>query len=226
MKMEDYALFIKETLDRYKGKYKHEPLKNLPVYNDQTVICGYLRPITEDYRITLPGCSALLGKWREENPGIATGTFQVTRERTEKWLDEHIIGRDDRILFLIVALDGQFLGHIGFSSFDYQEKACEVDAVLRGVKDIQPGLMGYALNSLICWGHNDLQLEKITLKVFADNTHAIQFYQRCGFQVVQLIPLVKVALPSEEKWEIRSQLQGIVAERYYTEMIYKGMGVL
>lgn len=224
--MKDYALFIKETLDRYKGKYKHEPLKHLPVYNDQTILCAYLRPITEDYRITLPGCSDLLGKWREDNPGIATGTFQVTRERTEKWLDAHIIGRDDRILFLITALDGQFLGHIGFSSFNYQEKSCEVDAVLRGVKDVHPGLMGYALNSLIFWGLHDLQLEKITLMVFADNTHAIQFYKRCGFQFVQLIPLGKVVLPSEEKWEISPQLQGTVAERYYTEMIYKGIEVL
>lgn len=221
--MKDYALFIKERLDCYKGKYQPESLKLLPVYNYQTILCAYLRPITEDYRITLPGCSDLLGKWREENPGIATGTFQVTRERTEKWLDTHIIGRDDRILFLIVALDGQFLGHIGFSSFEYQEKACEVDAVLRGVNDVHPGLMGYALNSLICWGLSDLRLEKITLKVFADNTHAIQFYRRCGFQVMQLIPLVKVVLPGEEKWEISPQLQGTVAERYYTEMIYQGI---
>lgn len=222
--MNDYAMFIKETFDNYKCKYIHEPLKCLPVYNDKNIICAYLRPITEDYRITLPECSELLGKWREDNPSIATGTFQVTRERTEIWLDKHIIGREDRILFLIVGLGGQFIGHLGFSNFYYEEKSCEVDAVLRGVKDFYPGLMEYAMKSLIFWGVHQLNLEKITLRVFSDNTRAIRFYERCGFQFVQLIQLVKVVLPNEEKWEVSQQSQDTSAERYYTEMKYGGIG--
>lgn len=223
--LEDYSLFIKKTFDRYKGKSRHRPLKTLPIYDEERRICAYLRPITQNYRISLPECSELLGKWRQENPSIATGTFQVTRERTEKWLDMHIIDREDRILFLIVGLDGQFLGHMGFSSFDYEKKTCEVDAVLRGVKGLYPGLMRYAMRSLINWGIHELHLDHITLKVFSDNSHAIRFYEKCGFEFAKLIPLAKVVRPGEEKWEICPWPQDTAPERYYAEMIYKGMDV-
>jgi RimJ/RimL family protein N-acetyltransferase len=76
------------------------------------------------------------------------------------------------------------------------------------------------MNSMINWGKNILKLKEITLKVFYDNTHAINFYERCGFTKNILIPLVKVVLPDEEKWEISNDLTMQNAERYYLKMIY------
>jgi RimJ/RimL family protein N-acetyltransferase len=215
--MMKYADFIKDIFDRYKGKFPSRSLKCIPVYKDDTLY-AYLRPITEDYRTALPGCVELLSKWRIENPSISTGSFEVTTERTEKWLDNHVINKPDRILFLIMSLDGQPLGHIGFASFGFEEKGCEVDAVLRGVKDVYPGLMTHALAALILWGLEELRLEKITLKVFSDNKSAIGFYERFGFYYVKSIPLVRIVLPGEEKWEIAEQGVKEPAERYYTEM--------
>ena len=218
MKMEDYSLFIKEIFDRFKCKSPFDILKLIPVYDREGIICAYLRPVTKDYRVTLPGCAALLSQWRRENPSISTGTFEVTEERTEKWLDRHVVDRDDRILFLILGLDGTSIGHLGFSSFNYEERCCEVDAVLRGIKDRYPGIMAFAMHSLIYWGLRDLKLEHIKLRVFSDNEGAIAFYYKCGFVFLTQIPLYKVKLPGEEKWEVAADGLYDRIERYYTEM--------
>jgi RimJ/RimL family protein N-acetyltransferase len=97
------------------------------------------------------------------------------------------LAREDRILFLIASVDSELIGHIGFSSFDYDEKGCEVDAVLRGEKQGHPGIMTFALRSLLQWGLDELKLEEIQLRVFSDNQRAIDFYLRNGFQMRDIL---------------------------------------
>lgn len=203
-KLNEYQLFIKKTFDRFKCKNKSNFLKCIPVYDDTGTICGYLRPITKDYRVTLRGCAWLLAKWRGENPSMSARPFLATEENTERWLDELVIDRDDRILFLIIAADGTMIGHIGYSAFDYDEKSCEVDAVLRGEKTLIPGMMTFAIRALIDWGLADLRLEIIRLRVFADNLQAIHFYEKNFFLSQEQNP---PAERSNEKQFIVMQLQ-------------------
>lgn len=216
--MNTYKDFIKDTFDHYKCKHPFDLLKRIPVYDNENKICAFLRPITKDYKTTMPGCVSLLSKWRRENPTISTGTFEVADTRTEKWLENHVLGRDDRIIFMIVDLKGANIGHIGYASFDYENKKCEVDSVLRGVKGIYPGMMTFAMNSLLYWGISCLKLEHIRLKVFSDNTGAVKFYELCGFFFIRNIPLYKVILPEEEKWDIAPDNYTGTIDKYYTEM--------
>jgi RimJ/RimL family protein N-acetyltransferase len=76
------------------------------------------------------------------------------------------------------------------------------------------------MRAMISWGKKVLKVEKINLKVFLDNKHAVDFYKRCGFARVKKIPLVKVIMPDEEKWEIASGQNAVNAQRYYLEMTY------
>lgn len=213
-----YKDFIKDTFDHYKCKYRFDLLKCVPVYNSENIICAYLKPITKDYKITMPGCVSLLSKWRRENPTISTGTFEITDIRTGKWLEYNVIDRDDRIVFMIADLKGENIGHIGYSAFDYDRKKCEVDSVLRGEKGIYPGMMTFVMNSLLYWGIDCLKLEHIGLKVYSDNTRAVKFYELCGFYFVRRIPLYKVILHDEEKWEIAPEDYTGVIDKYYDEM--------
>jgi len=190
--LEDYASFIKVVFDSYKCKSREDLLHCIPIYDDEDLICGYLRPITADFHSTLPGISALIAQWRNENPTLSAQSFLATEEGSKAWLDTLVIDRDDRLLFLILALDGTRIGHIGFSSFDYEERCCEVDAVLRGEKSVYPGMMAFALRALVNWGLCVLRLDTIQLRVFQDNSHAIRFYQRNGFLIE------KQEEPSEE----------------------------
>jgi RimJ/RimL family protein N-acetyltransferase len=218
--MENYQSYVNDILDRYKCKSIEDYLICLPVYDESNNIVAYLRPITSNYLETIPNCVKLMSRWRVENPTIGTGVFTVTNERTKCWLDNLVVNNSNRIVFLIVDFTGTYLGHIGYAAFQYDIQTAEIDSVLRGEKDVIPGLMKFCMNTMIKWGKQVLMLKEITLKVFSDNIHAVEFYERCGFAKDILIPLVKVILPDEEKWEISPDDGLKKAERYYLKMIY------
>jgi RimJ/RimL family protein N-acetyltransferase len=218
--VEKYQSYVDDVLNRYKCKLTDDYLICLPVYDENNKIVAYLRPITSNYLDTIPNCVALMSKWRVENPTISTGVFTVTHERTKRWLDNFVVNNNNRIIFLIMNFAGNYIGHIGYAAFQHDIQAAEIDSVLRGEKKIIPGLMQFCMNAMIDWGRQTLMLKEITLKVFADNIHAVEFYERCGFARDTLIPLVKVILPDEEKWEMSSDPDLKDAEKYYLKMIY------
>jgi len=156
--MKKYQKFIKNILDSYKCKSYDDYLICLPVYDEGKKIVAFLRPITKNYIETIPNCVELMSKWRIENPTISTGKFTVTHERTQRWLDNLVINKNDRIIFLIMDFSGNYLGHIGYASFNYKKKSAEIDSVLRGVKGVMPGLMGFCMNTIIEWGKKVLHL--------------------------------------------------------------------
>lgn len=217
--MENYQEFIKTLFDSYKCKEKYDILKCLPVYNDDGKLVAYLRPITADYRLTIKDCAKLMGEWREQNPSISASTFKITVERTEKWLDNLIIGRDDRLLFMITLLDGTYVGHIGFSSFDYASKTAEIDSVMRGVKNIAPGIMTFALKTMLWWGKNVARIEHIELSTDFDNEKSLKLYRRCGFVDKKRKALVKVVKEDEIRWDVAEDPDMEDAERYTLQMI-------
>ncbi len=219
-----YRSMVKRVFDSYKRIGRYDPLQCIPIYRSGGDIYGYLRPITKDYRLTIECCAKLLGQWRLENPTVATGTFKITEEKTEKWLDYQVIGRDDRILFFVMDVKGTMIGQMGLAGFNYQQQSCEVDAVVRGVKHLHPGMMEDAIRALVHWGIEQLSLRQIYLKVFMDNVHAIRFYERCGFEPTRTIPLQKILSGEEERWEIvtANNMEKMAIERYFLEMKLAG----
>lgn len=179
--MTTYQSQIKEQFDRMKGKDPQYVLSPLSLQNDQGQLCGFLRPITKDYRKKMPELGDLLAQWRNEHPEPSANAFTATAESTEKWLDEQILQRDDRILFLIENLAGEKIGHIGYANFDFAKISGEVDAVLRGNKTVAPGIMTAALNSLLYWGIKELRLDVITLRIGPENAQAIAFFKKNYF---------------------------------------------
>lgn len=171
-----YQTFVHHLLDSYKCKQNKDLLKLIPVTGMNQEITGYLHPITNNYEEAMPECISLFTKWRNENPDMSLEPCHSTLQSTRNWLNHAVLERKDRILFLITAADGTKLGHIGFSTFIFEDKSCEIDAVLRGEHSGYKGMMSFSLNSLIYWGIKYLRLEKIRLRVRNDNQRAIQFY--------------------------------------------------
>ncbi|MCK4448652.1 MAG: GNAT family N-acetyltransferase [Candidatus Marinimicrobia bacterium] len=218
--MNNYKKYIIDILNEYKCQNTFDELKCLPVYDDKKNIYAYLVPITFQYKLTSPEYVHLLSKWRKENPIGFASIFEITDQRTEHWLDNILLKREDRILFMIETFDRTALGHIGYSSFNFKEKSCEIDNVVRGKKEKYSGIMTYAMNSIIHWGVNKLKLNQIYLRVLADNTHAIKFYQRLGFYEIKKIPLYKVTKENEIKWVELENRQDEEPDRYYSYMKY------
>lgn len=217
---------IQQKLKEYKRCKKEDILHLLPIYQADE-LTAYLRPLTFDYKISLPQIVNVLSSWRRNNPTAGTGTFHVTDERTENWLQKFVLKNENRIIFIIMDLQGRYIGHIGFAEFDYtgkngEGKTADIDAVLRGEKNILPGIMSDALRTLIYWGKRELKLENIFLDVFSDNLHAIQFYEKNHFEKVKRIALVKAVYDSETKWEIDENINPDLAAKCYIRMKYVG----
>lgn len=206
-----------EILNFYKRKQAKDKLILIPILDSKENTVGFLRPLTADFNITIPDCVELLDRWRAENPTLSPSRFPITHERTRRWVKESIINNDRRILFLIQALDGRYVGHMGFTAICPEDSCAEIDLVVRGIKDVMPGLMGYAMEALIGWGKRELRLEHIAVMVLWDNIKGIEFYHRCGFEKEEVIPLLKVEKENEINWIPCRNLQG-EAEKYYFHM--------
>jgi len=163
-----------------------------------------------------------MGDWRAQNPSISNSTFDITIERTERWLDNLIIGRDDRLLFLIQMLNGEYVGHVGYSSFNYDLELAEIDSILRGVKNAYPGIMTYSIRTLLWWGKNVIKLKEIELSTEEDNEKSMALYERCGFIIKKKKALIKVVKEDEVRWDPAENEDMENAERYSIVMKYNG----
>lgn len=135
----------------------------------------------------------LLAKWRDKSNIWFPAQFRVTFEGTKKWAKEQLLDKKDRILFFL-KIDSQKepFGHIGLYRFDFFEKSCEIDNVIRGKDNKQTkGGMSISLQLLIDWTFKYLLIKRLYLRVFSDNERAVSFYNRLGFLELDRTPLVE-----------------------------------
>lgn len=212
----------KETVISKFNQLKSSELNSsvINVYDLKKLLC-YLKPIQNNFIELDYNLCFLLSKWRIENPTISTGTFQVTEERTKKWLTELVINRDDRIIFMIHGRNDEPLGHIGLSNVDFSNNSVELDSVLRGKKNILKGLMSQCVNTLIKFALKELGFSEIDLSVLSDNNHAVNFYKKLNFKIIDKIPLIKTIKDNETKYEIAKDINNQKIEKYYLKMRFQ-----
>jgi RimJ/RimL family protein N-acetyltransferase len=214
-----YRTFITAHLNRLKRKKTGDEYFSLPVVGKSNETWADLKPLTFDYVSLHPECVPLLTAWRNENAAGFASRFMATAARTRAWIEKQILQRIDRILFLIFLADGSCVGHIGLSAFDFSQRSCELDNVVRGVKNALPGLMSHAARAMIGFAFGTLQVKELYLRVLADNAHAVRFYQRLGFKETARLPLYKEIHDDEIRWEQRPNRGGL-PDKYYLKMKY------
>lgn len=160
-----------------------------PIFDGDREI-GYLEPIQAS-EVNNRNIIRLLAEWREVSSNSFPTQFKVTEEGTRKWLDEQVINKDDRILFMIYSNDRIPIGHMGIDLFDYHHRLCYIDNVIRGEEEIK-GIMTLAMKTLICWAFKELRLSSLNIRVFSENQRAIALYLRCGFEEIGRIPLERI----------------------------------
>lgn len=135
-----------------------------------------------------------LAEWRDKANIWFPSQFPVTIEGTKKWAREQLLNKSDRILFFVEIAggnDGPF-AHVGLYRFDYENRTCEIDNIIRG-KNIQAtkGGVTIALQAMIDWAFTNLGFTALYLQVFSDNKRAIALYKRLGFGEDNRVPLIK-----------------------------------
>ncbi len=180
---------------------------------------GYLIPVCE-LHTTDANLVSKLASWRAENAFAYPSQFPVTIEGTASWLRSRLLDVEDRLLFLVLDQHGEPIGHLGYASSVNDQGEMEIDNVVRGVEGIQPGIMSLAMNSVISWAEELIGPQRICLRVFSDNEHAINFYRKLGFKDVSTLPLRKHV--EGDAVYYRSVAQDDLAEpdKYFLKMVY------
>jgi RimJ/RimL family protein N-acetyltransferase len=194
------------------GSYRG-PGFTIPV-TDGTNRIATLRPVTRCHLRDTPENNhlvSLLSEWRASNQEWYPSVFRVTEEGTKKWLKNQVIETDDRILFLIESVDRELFGHMGLFRG-------EIDNVLRGRTGHVNAGMTHGMVSLMKWSASELSLKQLHLRVFWDNTRAIEFYEKCGFCRIGRIPLRKMGENGMLRWVPNPDLDVYLAERTFCVM--------
>lgn len=159
-------------------------LAEIPVYNERGIEVGWLRPLTISDATTYQ--ARRLARWRKENSFAFPSQFRVTVPGTKRWLEKQVLENPERILFYIYSHNNIRIpiGHMGLASFDFSENSCELDNVVRGEKSQHSGLMSMGVRALISWTIRYLQPKHILLRVMRENKHAISFYEKLGFELL------------------------------------------
>jgi len=133
----------------------------------------------------------LLQKWRAAHQEWFPSQTTITAAGTKRWTENAVLKTKDRILFFVCDSRGIKIGHIGLFRFDYQERSCELDNVIRG-EDSSPGLMTHASLALMRWAKETLQVRTFYLRVFSDNHRAVSLYEKLGFQEIRRDPMIQL----------------------------------
>jgi len=158
----------------------------------------------------------LIGCWRKKNEIWFLSQFKVTTERTTKWFEERVIGTPDRLLFIIKAND-KYIGHVGLFRFDFENKTCEIDNIVRGEPE-NHGIMGNAVLHMMEWGKKNLDIKNYSLKVLSDNEKAKRLYERLGFSEISRIPLIPIEGNDGLEWVEVPDGYDKPTEKYYVVM--------
>ncbi len=216
--IQPYQAFVADIFFRLKAG-ETEPLGGpaLPVTSGAKAVAK-LVPVTAE-ALVRPREISHLARWRQENQHGFPEKFTVTEEGTKRWLAKALLENPDRLLFWLKTPDGAHVGHLGLFRFDYARRHCEADNIVRGRRDLLPGVMTLALAALMDWTFATLDVAEIFLKVLSENERAIRLYDRTGFAEVGRIPLYRQQLEDASlRWVEAPQTVGQASDRSYTVM--------
>ena len=112
------------------------------------------------------------------NPGIP---YLYTFEDEEKWF-EGLSAKNDQYSFAIETLaDNKYIGGCGINSIDWKNSVAVIGIFIGDKEYLGKGYGTDAMNLLISFIFEQMNLNKIKLQVLSYNERAIKCYEKCGF---------------------------------------------
>jgi len=99
----------------------------------------------------------------------------------ERWFERHLEDKDNMI-FAVETLDGTHIGNVGLHRFEWKDRGVELGIVLGEKAYWNKGYGTDAIRTLLGFAFRELNLNRVFLRVRADNARAIRCYSKCGFQ--------------------------------------------
>jgi diamine N-acetyltransferase len=100
--------------------------------------------------------------------------------REEEWYEKML--QDSSVCNFAIEFEGQHVGGAGFCSIDGRNRSAEVGLFVGMPELWDQGLGRDVLETLVHFGFEQLNLNRIYLRVFAEHKRAVHLYEKLGFQ--------------------------------------------
>lgn len=161
----------------------------LPVYDESYNLIAELVCI-DRFMVTKPEVVSKLSEWRLRYSDNFLTQFEISDDRTKRWLTDIVIPSTDRILFLIRLPTGELVGNFGVCNLT--NKDAELDNTIRGERLGPAKLMNYCEVALLVWLFETFGCDRVYLHVFSNNITAQMLHKHMGFKLVKKIKLSKL----------------------------------
>lgn len=138
-------------------------------------------------------------RWREKNARNFFTQFNLTVERTRRWLNDDILYEPTRLLFIVEGEGGQRLGQFGLCSIT--NHAAQLDNGIRGESGGHPRLFYFAELSAIRYCFEHLGVERIFGHMFSNNTMALLLHKAVGLTIEKAQPLRRTESLGEVRFD-------------------------
>lgn len=104
----------------------------------------------------------------------------MSLSQEESWYERMLA--DDSVCNLAIEYEGKHIGGAGFSNIDGRTQSAEVGLFI-GLPELWDRGLGYdILHTLLKFGFEQMNLNRIALRVFEENKRAVHLYEKVGFQ--------------------------------------------
>jgi RimJ/RimL family protein N-acetyltransferase len=109
------------------------------------------------------------------------GTYlPMSLAQEQAWYEKQL--QDSSACNFAVELDGRHIGGAGFAQIDGRNRSAELGLFVGDPELWDQGLGHDILEVLVRYGFEQLNLNRVYLKVFAENKRAVHLYEKIGFQ--------------------------------------------
>ena len=105
----------------------------------------------------------------------------ISKAEEEKWFESQL-NRQDSELFAIETADGIHIGNIELGSINWVHRQAELGIVIGEKEYWSRGYGGDAIRTLLRFAFQEMNLHRISLRVYQDNARGIRAYEKCGFR--------------------------------------------
>jgi diamine N-acetyltransferase len=106
--------------------------------------------------------------------------FPFSLAEEEAWYENML--QDRSVRNFAIELEGRHVGGGGFNRIDPRNASAEVGLFI-GLPELWDQGLGFdALSTLVRFGFEQMNLNRIGLRVFAENERAVHLYEKAGFQ--------------------------------------------
>ena len=117
-------------------------------------------------------------------PRAAAGTLQLPLQSAEAWR-KRLAEPPDGLFMLVACVEGEVVGNLGLETPPNRPRMKHVGSIGMAVRDDWQGRgVGTALmEAALDLADNWLNLTRIELRVYVDNSAAVTLYKRFGFEI-------------------------------------------